>query len=380
MNRIKVLKFLNHFGVGGTERQFVYTANGLDPSRFDVEIACFLRDGPLLQKLRPEMPVRGYPVQGSFYRFRSILSQLHLAKDIRSRRIDIVHAYGWYPDIFAIPAAWLALRPVRIASVRDAGAYMTRSKIRALQLTCALADCVLANSAAGKDWLIAQGVKEQKIEVIRNGVAFPAPDRKRSAAGIRQEFGIPADTPVCACVGRVVSGKGIDVYLRAARILADQKRNVTFLMIGAHSAETNCKSEMETLALKLQLNGRFIFTGQRDNVDDILRDVDILVHPSLTEGLSNVVLEGMAAGLPVVATRVGGNPELVQDGRTGLLIPPQDDAALAQAIVFLLDRPHIARHFGESGRERIAREFSIGSMLQKTQDLYFRLSNRSASR
>lgn len=380
MNRIKVLKFLNHFGVGGTERQFVYTANGLDSSRFDVEIACFLRDGPLLKKLRPEMPVRWYPVQGSFYRFRSILSQLHLAKDIRGRRIDIVHAYGWYPDVFAIPAAWLALRPVRIASVRDAGAYMTRSKIRALQLTCALADCVLANSAAGKDWLIAQGVKEQKIEVIRNGVAFPAPARKRSAAGIRQEFGIPADTPVCACVGRVVSGKGIDVYLRTARILADQKRNVTFLMIGAHSAETNCKSEMETLALKLQLNGRFIFTGQRDNVDDILRDVDILVHPSLTEGLSNVVLEGMAAGLPVVATRVGGNPELVQDGRTGLLIPPQDDAALAQAIAFLLDRPHIARQFGESGRERIAREFSIGSMLQKTQDLYLRLSNRSASR
>jgi glycosyltransferase involved in cell wall biosynthesis len=115
-------------------------------------------------------------------------------------------------------------------------------------------------------------------------------------------------------------------------------------------------------------------------VDDILHDVDILVHPSLTEGLSNVVLEGMAAGLPVVATRVGGNPELVQDGRTGLLIPPQDEAALAQAIAFLLDRPHVARQFGESGRERIAREFSIGSMLQKTQDLYLRLSNRSASR
>src|SRR4030095_15625349 len=112
-----------------------------------------------------------------------------------------------------------------------------------------------------------------------------------------------------ACLGRVVSGKGIDFYLRAARILVDQGRDVRFLMIGAMSAERNYKSEMELLARELNLDGKVVFTGQRQDISEILRDVDVVVHPSLTEGLSNVILEAMAAGLPVVATTAGGNPE-----------------------------------------------------------------------
>jgi glycosyltransferase involved in cell wall biosynthesis len=371
MKRIRVLKFLNHFGIGGTERQFVETANGLDASKFDVEIACFKAEGALLETVRPETPVHSYRVAGSFYGFRSLLSQLQLAKDVRERRIDILHTYGWYPNVFGIPAGWFAVRPILIASMRDAGAYMTRSKVRAFTLTCALADCVVANSGAGKEWLVSHGVSSHKIEVIRNGVALPA--SIRGGRKIRQELGIPEDTPLCACIGRVVSGKGIDAYLRAARILLDQNRTVRFLMIGAHSAETNYKSEMQALAGELGLNGHVIFTGERTNVSDILSEIDIVVHPSLTEGLSNVILEAMAAGVPVVATRVGGNPELVKDGHTGLLVPPDDPTALAHAIGLFLDSPEIRRKCGAAGRERIAREFSIAEMLRKTEQVYLRL-------
>jgi glycosyltransferase involved in cell wall biosynthesis len=375
MSRVKVLKFLNHFGIGGTERQFVYVANGLDPSCFEIEIACLRRDGPLLQILRPEMPVHLYPPSGSFYNRHSLLSQFRFAKDIRKRRIDIVHTYGWYPNVFAIPPARLAWRPKIIASIRDAGAYLTRSKIRALKVACSLADAVIANSVAGRDWLLAQGMKEDKVEVIRNGVAVPRqPSAKR--AGVRREFGIPDDVPLCACIGRVVSGKGIDFYLHAARILADQGREVRFLMIGAISVEANYRSEMEVLARRLNLEDRVIFTGQRQDVGQILREVDIVVHPSLTEGLSNVILEAMAAGLPVVATRVGGNPELVLDGRTGLLVSPENAAETAAAIVRLLDNPGMARAFGETGRQRIIQEFSIERMLRQTQELYLRLCRR----
>lgn len=171
--RIRVLKFLNHFYVGGTERQFIHIANGLDRTRFDVDVACLKREGPLLDSLHADIPLHTYPVQRNFYSSRSVLSQLQLMKDVRKRPFDIVHAYGWYPNVFAIPASRLAFRPAIIASVRDVGAYMTPVKIHALKFVCSLADCVLANSTAGRDWLVEQGVRARKIEVIHNGLVVP---------------------------------------------------------------------------------------------------------------------------------------------------------------------------------------------------------------
>ena len=380
-NRIRVLKFINNFYIGGTERQFVYAANGLDRSRFAVDVACLSPEGPLIESLSQDVQVSTYPVHRSFYSYRSILSQLRLAKDIRKRQYDLVHTYGWYPNVFAIPASRLAFRPSIIASIRDAGAYMTNTKIRALKFACCLADCVVANSSAGRNWLIEQGVKEQKIEVIRNGIVLPPrPERASGLSPLREEFGIPAETPVCACVGRLVSGKGIDFYLRAARIVLERGRDIRFLMIGAGSSETNYRSEVETLARQLRLDHRVIFTGQRQDVPEILRDVDIVVHPSLTEGLSNVILEAMAASVPVVATRVGGNPELVEDGRTGFLVPVENAGEIAEAICRLLDEPEMAHAFGQRARRRVADEFAIDRMLGKTETLYLRLLEQRLAR
>ena len=380
-NRIRVLKFINNFYIGGTERQFVYAANGLDRSRFAVDVACLTRKGPLIDSLSQDMQVRTYPAYGSFYSCRSILSQFRLLKDIRKRQFDLVHTYGWYPNVFAIPASRLAVRPTIIASIRDAGAYMTKAKIRALKFVCRLADCVLANSSAGRNWLIEQGVKEQKIEVIPNGIVLPPrPERASGLSPLRKEFSIPAGTPVCACVGRLVSGKGIDFYLHAARIVLERGRDVRFLMIGAGGPVENYRSELEMLAQQLRLDQRVIFTGQRQDVPEILRDVDIVVHPSLTEGLSNVILEAMAASIPVVATRVGGNPELVEDGRTGFLVPVENAGEIANAICRLLDQPEMAHAFGERARRRVVDEFAIDRMLSKTEALYLRLLEQDPAR
>jgi glycosyltransferase involved in cell wall biosynthesis len=376
-SRIRILKVLNHFFIGGTERQFLYVANGLDRSRFAVDVACLRRDGPLIDSLSTDMTIHTYPVAGSFYRARSILSQFRLLKDIRARRFDIVHTYGWYSNVFAIPASRLAFVPAVIASVRDTGAYLTPAKIKALKIVCGLADCVLANSNAGRNWLVEQGVKEQKIEVIPNGIIVPpSADRMIHGGPLRQEFGIPAGTPVCACIGRVVSGKGIDDFLRAVRILQDRGRDVRFLVIGAQSVQRGYQAEIERLAKELNIEHRIVFTGQRQDVAPLLREVDLVVHPSLTEGLSNVILEAMAAAVPVVATRVGGNPELVEDGRTGFLVPVKDPEEIANAICRLLDQPDLARAYGVRARQRVVDEFSMDRMLSKTEALYFRMLER----
>jgi glycosyltransferase involved in cell wall biosynthesis len=181
---------------------------------------------------------------------------------------------------------------------------------------------------------------------------------------------------VCACIGRVVSGKGIDDYLRAARILQERGRDVRFLVIGARSVQREYQSEVERLARELNIEHRLIFTGQRQDVATLLREVDVVVHPSLTEGLSNVILEAMAAGVPVVATRVGGNPELVEDGRTGFLVPVEKPEEIANAICRLLDQPDMARVYGARARQRVVDEFAMDRMLSKTEALYFRLVER----
>jgi glycosyltransferase involved in cell wall biosynthesis len=323
------------------------------------------------------MVVHTYPIRGGYYQPRSIRSQIRLMQDVRRNRFDIVHAYGWYPNIFAIPASRFGSRAVNIAAIRDAGAYMTPAKTRALAIVCKLADGVLANSNAGREWLLAQGVADHKIQVIRNGVfVSPRAERLTASGPIRREFGIPAGVAICACVGRVVSGKGIDDYLKAARILQDSGRDVRFLMIGGQSAELHFESEMETLAKRLNVADKVIFTGQRNDVPAILREVDVVVHPSLTEGLSNVILEAMAAAVPVVATRAGGNPELVDDGRTGLLVPVQNPQEIANAICRLLDQPEEARSFGEQARRRVVEEFAVDRMLAKTEAFYLQLLER----
>jgi glycosyltransferase involved in cell wall biosynthesis len=133
----------------------------------------------------------------------------------------------------------------------------------------------------------------------------------------------------------------------------DRGRDVRFLMVGGLSVEQNYQSDMKSLASQLNLGDRVIFTGERRNISEILREVDIVVHPSLTEGLSNVILEAMAASVPVVATRVGGNPELVEHGHNGLLVAAQNAAEIADAVSSLLDQPEMARSFGERDGRRL---------------------------
>src|SRR5256886_4183628 len=140
------------------------------------------------------------------------------------------------------------------------------------------------------------------------------------------------------------------------------------------------KRELEGYAVQLGLGERVVFAGFRLDVPEILAEVAVSVLPSLSEGLSNVLLESMAAGAPVVATRVGGNPEVVEDGETGLLVPPRDPAALAQAICRLLDSPELASRFGQAGRERVIKSFSLERMVQKTESLYLDLLNRAGHR
>ena len=383
--RTRLLKFLSEFWAAGTEGQVVNLAARLDPARFDVRFACFERVGQLLPLIEQRgTPVTEYRIK-RLYDARALRAQWRLAGEIRRHRVDIVHSYNFYGNIFAIPAARFGRAAVVVASIRNLADILTPLQWRVQQYVCRLADCVLTNADAIRRSLIAAGYAAGKISVIRNGLDL---ERFTCTPGggerVRQELGLPPGAPLVAVLARLTPIKGLEYFLEAAVLLARRFPAARFAVVGgshvvpaAHGGVRDYRAELQAKATRLGLDGRLVFTGARGDVPDILSQVAVSVLPSLSEGLPNAVLESMAAGVPVVASRVGGIPEAVDDGTTGLLVPPGDAAALAHAVGLLLERPGIARGFGDAGRQRVRRHFRLERVVRDTEELYVELLTRS---
>jgi L-malate glycosyltransferase len=380
--RVKMLKFITLFAVGGTERQFVYVTRGLDRSRFDIRVGCLARKGDFLKDIEEmNLPISEYSI-GSLFSCRSLRRQLRLARDIRQEGIRLVHAYGFYPNLFSIPAARYAGNCVTVASVRDVGAFSNRRKIKTItqRMACQLADCVIANSRAVRDWLVSLGVPPDHVRVIPNGMVLPPRPASRGDFPIRRLLGIDPTARVIAVVCRLNEGKGLEYFLEATATVGKRFPDARFLIVGDSIVDATYKPKLERQARSFNVQDRVIFTGQRNDVPKLLEEVDLSVLPSLSEGLSNSLLEAMAAGVPVVATNVGGNPEIIEDGRTGILVPARDPAALSAAMIRILESPSLARQFGEAGRARVTSHFSLESTVRQTEELYLSLLDDRAWR
>jgi len=379
---IRLLELATVFAaIGGTERQLVNLANGIDPARFDLHLACLLRCGSFLEELkRPTRPLTEFKIR-HLYGLRTLKEQLKLAAYLKRHRIQLFHAQGFYPNVFGIPAARLAGTPVTVASIRDQGDSRTPLQGLAQRIACGLADGIVVNAEVVRRQLVAEGYSPEKIHVIHNGVDLSRFAAKDPRSGIRQELRLPPDAPLVAVVSRLSPLKGIEYFLEAAVLVAGRFPRVRFLVVGdgcvkkSDSVVENgeYRGTLQRRAERLGLGRCVVFTGFRLDVPEILAQVSVSVLPSLSEALSNALLESMAAGVPVVATTVGGNPEVVEDGITGLMVPPRDPAMLARAICHLLERPEEAARFGQTGRQRVNEHFSLDRMVQRTERLYLNL-------
>lgn len=380
-DRVRLLTFMTLFAIGGTERHVVSLADGLDYSRFELEFGCLRRSGEFLTQLEARgLQVREYAVR-RLYGARTLAQQLRFAQHLRRQRIQIMHSYNFYPNVFAIPAARLARTPVVVASIRDTGAHLTKRQRKVQRVACRLADHILVNAEAVRQWLTAEGYDPRRISVIRNGL-----DLSRFTPGedgsLRRELGIPEGAPIVAMLSRLSRMKGVEDFLDAAATVASRVENAHFLVIGDNINPDGSayRRELEARAARLDLASRVTFTGFRLDVPRLLSAVAVSVLPSLSEGLSNTILESMAAGAPVVATRVGGSAEALEHGVDGLLVPPRDPAALSRAIMWMLEHPEEARAFGRRARARVAEEFSLARMIRETECLYARLLESPARR
>ena len=367
--KIKLLELLTNFHIGGAERQVANLALGLDASHFDLHLACLRHSGELLAELetlrvpRPEFPI------GPIYSLKTLWQGIRLAHYVRTNLIQIVHSYGFYPNIFTVPVARLAGASIVVASIRDTGDLLTPIQRRLQKVVCRFADCVLVNAEAIRQSLLEQGYAPSKIVVIRNGIMLSKFTGKGRSAVLRRELGLPRSARLVAVFSRLNWMKGVEFFLDAAIVLAGRFPDVYFLVVG----DGGNKKALEEQACRLGLGQRVVFTGFRNDVSDLLSEVAISVLPSLSEGTSNTLLESMAAGIPVIATRVGGNPEVIEDGVSGLLVQPRDSAALAGAMGRLLDDEDLALRLGQAGRRRVSEIFSIEGSVHETEHLYQRL-------
>jgi glycosyltransferase involved in cell wall biosynthesis len=363
---------------GGTETQVMTLCRSLEASRFDLELACLRRIGPFVDEINQRrIPLAEYPID-SFRSGKAIAQQVKFARHVAQRGIQIVHSYNFYGNVFAIPPARLAGVPVVIASIRDLGPYLTPRQKRVQRYTCRFADCVLVNADAVKRWLVGEGYDAEQIVVIHNGVDLSRfsdlePDR------IRRQLGLSPGVPLIAVVSRLNRLKGLEQFLEAAVAIGRRHPEARFLVVGETPPyDRPYLDELKQLAERLGIGARVIFTGLRSDVPVLLSAVSVAIMPSLNEALSNALLEAMAAGAAVVATRVGGTPEALIDGETGLLVPPADTVALAAAATHLLEAPDLARRLGLAARQSIERRFSIARMTEATERLYAELLTRKA--
>jgi len=232
-----------------------------------------------------------------------------------------------------------------------------------------LSDCTIAVSeAVRKVEIQTGGTSPERVVTIHNGVNADLfrPKEKAEAARAREELKIPEGALVMGAVGRLHPAKGYSDLLKALVSVRNQFPGVILLIVG----EGELHQELEARSQALGLGGCVIFTGSRVDVADILPAIDLLVLSSWWEGLPNSLLEGMAGELPVVATRVGGIPEVVDDGESGLLVEPRNPMALADACVELLRDPRLREEMGRRGRRRVEERFTVESCVGQTERLY----------
>ena len=372
---LRVLHVIDRLAVGGTEHGIVKVIQGLSGNSFEHHICTvrgFDKSFAQMHGLEKKVSVAGRSNSG----FQFLM--FGLARIMRELRPHIVHSRNW-GAIEAIPAARLARVPVAIHSEHGyeldmlAGLPGRRRIFR--RAAYAAADFVftvteeLRNYHARQAWLPAE-----RIGVLRNGVDTvrfaPRPGEREE---IRRRLCLAEKCIVVGTVGRMVSIKDHASLLQAAEILIGRGINIQLLLVGSGP---ELSRHREFVDASPRLSGRVTFVGSATDVPALLNAMDVFVLPSLREGMSNTLLEAMASGLPVVATRVGGNPELVEDERSGWLFRPGDVADLVARLERLALDSALCQVLGQAARRRAIQHFSLEGMIAAYRDMYLDLAGK----
>lgn len=357
----RILLLTQDLKLAGAQRQLVELARGLAAAAYDVRVGILEPGGPLTSDLTAgAIPLVAFPRRWRW----DLWPVVQLANYLRHEGIDIIHSFLFLPSFYGRLAGRLA-RVSCISSLRGTGIegwYRYRLDIA----TCSLCDALIANSAAGRADYVAHGGPPEKIVVIRNGLDSARLQPTAALPAERARWHVDRFEQLIGMVGTMENLRDHRLLVSAMRHVVRVKPRTGLLLVG----DGTLRDEIGALVRRLELSDHVVFTGTVRRAEEVYPLLDVYVQASATEGISNSILESMFCALPVVATNVGGNPEVVLHGRTGYLVPRGDESAMAQALLALLSDPHLRHRMGHEGLQYARAAFGLERMVSDTQGVY----------
>jgi L-malate glycosyltransferase len=355
--------------MGGAERVLLNMIRLLPKDRFRCTLATF--------KIDPRFRIfKNFPCAWSVfpmhrsYDWNALQVAMRLRHLIRTGGVHIVHTFFETSDLFGGLIAKLSGAPVLVSSRRDLGILRNWKHHLGYRVLSPLYDLVLAVSDGVREFCIRQDhLNPERVLTLYNGIETEKVPVDADASGLRDSMGLSGASHLISTVGHIRKVKGLDILIRAAAKVCQQFPRAVFLVIGdVHERQYYQQLLDLTESLELKQNVKFI--GPSEDVFSLLRISDIFCLPSRSEGFSNALVEAMACSLPCVATRVGGNSEALEEGRSGFLVESEDHDAIANRILTLVRAPERAKEMGREGRRMVEAKFTTQAMISRLVNVY----------
>jgi len=372
MKKIRVLEVINEPTMGGGQSHLLLLTKGLDKKRFQVIVASS-SNGPFIEELNKN-GIRHISVKmRGKLNFQAVFSTARL---VRKEKIDILHTHGGVAGLSARIGALIGRSPIIIHTLH--GIHYLNYKNRFLKWLFIYLErffslfteaIILVSDSDKEKGVINKLAKKEKMRVIKNGIEFSEFQKKIDVLAKKKALGIDPSWPLIGTVARLHRQKGHIYLLKAAKKVIKALPQTRFLIIG----DGPLRKDLEKYQKELRLEKNVIFLGARRDIPELLLIIDLFALPSLWEGLPLTLLEAVASSKPVVATDVDGNREIIEDERTGILVPPRNPEWFANAIIKFLKDKDYCYQLAQEGKKSVINKFSASKMVEQTEKLYLEL-------
>jgi glycosyltransferase involved in cell wall biosynthesis len=361
----RILQIIPTLVRGGAEKQLTLLATGLARKGWDMHVCVLTHTGLLEEELRKA----GVPLTFIDKRWKlDPFAYLRLKREIQRLQPDLVHTWLFAANAYGRQAAFAAGVKHVVAGERCVDPWKGALQLTIDRYLATRTERIVTNSGGVRDFYAGKGIPAEKFTVIPNGIApfAPPPEQAVTREQLLGELGLSQDARLVGAIGRLWPQKRLKDVIWGADLIQCVRDDVHFLMIG----DGPLRRRLERFAEQCYVAERVHFLGERSDIPRILPHLDLLMLASSYEGQSNAIMEAMSAGVPVVASDIPGNRDLVINGETGLLVDIGDRAGLAQKALMILADADLAKRLGSAGRERMLRDFSIEKMVERHEELY----------